>query len=96
VPAMPTPKNSILSKLDDDDDLVPDSVVGGELEISQVTLSNWTNNPARGFPPQIKKGNRGYRSRKALEAYKARRLRETVAEANRIYRPCARREKVEA
>jgi hypothetical protein len=78
---MPTPKKSI------SEDLVPDSVVGGELEISQVTLANWTNNPARGFPPQIKFGNRGYRSRKALEAYKARKLREAIAEANRIFRP---------
>jgi hypothetical protein len=69
------------------DDLVPDSVVGGEFEISQVTLRNWTHDADRGFPPQVKIGKRCYRSRKLLEAYKARLLRKTVAEAKRIFGP---------
>jgi hypothetical protein len=35
--------------------------------------------------------------RKLLEAYKARMLRKTIAEANRIFGPCvSRRDKVEA
>jgi hypothetical protein len=79
------------------DDLVLDTIVQAEFEVSHTTLYNWTHDPDSGFPPQIMIGRRAFRSRKLLEAFKARRLREAVAEANRIFGPrVSRRAKAEA
>ena len=60
------------------DSLVPDRVVGQELGTTVMSLWRRTNDPDDGFPPPIKIRGRNFRSRKALEAYKARKLREAM------------------
>jgi predicted DNA-binding transcriptional regulator AlpA len=60
------------------DPLVPDAAVAEELGTSVMTLWRRTNDPDEDFPPPIKCGNRNFRSRKALEAYKARKVREAM------------------
>jgi predicted DNA-binding transcriptional regulator AlpA len=54
------------------DYLVPDPQVKREFGITAMTLWRWTRDQALEFPPLIKINNRNYRSRNALEAFKAR------------------------
>jgi hypothetical protein len=61
------------------DTLVPDKFVAAEFNISKMGLWRWTNDPALGFPPQIKIRNRNFRSRRALEDFKARMMRQAIA-----------------
>jgi hypothetical protein len=61
------------------DDLVPDPVVQREFGVTNMTLYRWTRDPALGFPPPIKIHKRNYRSRRLLETFKQRLLREAVA-----------------
>ena len=61
------------------DDLVPDGRVCKEFHVTSMTLLRWTNNPKMGFPPAIKIGGRNYRSRKALDEFKAQKEREGLA-----------------
>jgi hypothetical protein len=60
---------------DTNDELVPDPVVWREFGISSMTGFRWTHDPELGFPPIIKIRDRNYRSRRALEAFKQRRIR---------------------
>jgi predicted DNA-binding transcriptional regulator AlpA len=60
------------------DPLVPDATVAEELGTTVMTLWRRSNDPDEGFPPPIKIGNRNFRSRRALEAYKARKVREAM------------------
>jgi hypothetical protein len=60
-------------------DLVPDTRVIREFGISSMTLHRWTHDPKLGFPPAIKIRNRNFRSRKQLEAFKQRMLRQSIA-----------------
>lgn len=53
------------------DYLVPDPQVQKEFSISAMTLWRWTQDQKLGFPPLIKIRTRNYRSRAALEAFKA-------------------------
>jgi hypothetical protein len=53
------------------DQMVPDSVVCGEFNICPMTLSRWDKDPSMGFPAVVHIRKRKYRSRKALEEYKA-------------------------
>lgn len=53
------------------DHLVPDPRVWREFGVTPMTGWRWTNDPALGFPPRIKINNRNYRSRAALDAFKA-------------------------
>ena len=73
------------------DQLVPDPKVQAELGgISAMTLWRWTNHRdyfALGFPPPIKINGRNYRSRRALEAWKARMLRQAMAERAALRMP---------
>lgn len=58
--------------LEIDDNLVPDPVVAKELNVTTMTLWRWTNDAELGFPKPIKIRERNYRSRRALEEFKAR------------------------
>ena len=62
------------------DELVPDPVVWREFHISSMTGWRWTNDPELGFPRPIKIRNRCFRSRHALEEFKSRMLRESIAQ----------------
>jgi hypothetical protein len=54
------------------DALVPDPLVRREFGISAMTLFRWSRDPALNFPPAVKVRTRNFRSRRALEAWKAR------------------------
>jgi hypothetical protein len=73
---------------DDVDTLVPDPQVQRELGgVSAMTLHRWTNNPALGFPPKLKIGDRNFRSRKQLEQFKQQLMLQAMHE--RARRPAA-------
>jgi hypothetical protein len=62
-----------------DDTLVPDPLVCREFSISKMSLWKWTRDQKLGFPPVIKIRRHNYRSRRALDAFKARLLREAIS-----------------
>jgi predicted DNA-binding transcriptional regulator AlpA len=68
------------------DGLVPDPVVMKEFGINNMTLWRWDQNPKIGFPPKVKIGLRNYRSRAALEAFKAMLIRKAVAAQDARYK----------
>jgi hypothetical protein len=69
-----------LEDLDDrPDHLVPDPVVWRELGVTSMTGYRWSRDPTLDFPPAIKIKNRNFRSRRMLEAFKARLLRQAIA-----------------
>jgi hypothetical protein len=70
---------------DEHDELVPDPVVWRELGICAMTWWRWNRDPRVGLPPPIKIRNRNYRSRRQLEEFKARMIRQ----AARAPRPAA-------
>jgi hypothetical protein len=63
----------------DYDELVPDPTVQKEFDVCAMTLWRWDNDPTLGFPPPIKIRNRKYRSRRKLEKFKERLLRDAMA-----------------
>jgi hypothetical protein len=62
-----------------DDTLVPDPLVCREFSISKMSLWKWSRDQKLGFPPVIKIRRHNYRSRRALDAFKARLLREAIS-----------------
>jgi hypothetical protein len=61
------------------DQLVPDPIVAQEFGgITLMTLYRWTNDPELGFPPPIKIRTKNFRSRRALEDFKARMISRRV------------------
>ena len=62
-----------------DDTLVPDPLVCREFSISKMSLWKWTRDQKLGFPPVIKIRRHNYRSRRALDAFKARLMREAIS-----------------
>jgi hypothetical protein len=63
------------------DQLVPDPIVAKEFGgVSLMTLYRWTNDPGLGFPPPIKIRTKNFRSRCALEEFKARLMRAAVSQ----------------
>jgi len=65
------------------DCLVPDPIVAEEFHISLMTLWRWDQSSAKrelGWPPKVQIGNRNYRHRSQLEAFKANLLRRALAE----------------
>lgn len=62
------------------DELVPDPVVWREFGVTSMTLYRWTHDPELNFPPPIKIRNRCFRSRRALEEFKERMMRNAVAQ----------------
>jgi hypothetical protein len=63
-----------------EDQLVPDPDVTREFGVCAMTLSRWSKDPKLGFPPPIKINSRNYRSRRALDAFKAGLLRKAMSE----------------
>jgi hypothetical protein len=67
----------------DVDHLVPDPLVAEEFHITPMTIWRWDRDPTKaelGWPPKIKIGDRNYRLRSALEAFKAGLFRRALAE----------------
>jgi hypothetical protein len=62
----------------DVDSLVPDTQVCKEFSVTLMCLWRWTNDEKLGFPPAIKIHSRNYRSRVALEAFKARLINDAI------------------
>src|SRR5262249_32297026 len=65
------------------DHLVPDPVIAEEFHVSLMTLWRWDRNPARikaGWPPRIKIGQRNYRHRSQIDAFKAALLQRALSE----------------
>ena len=65
--------------MDTPDRLVPDPQVWAEFGVTPMTGWRWTHNPELGFPPAVKINRRNFRSRKALEDFKQRLLRDAVS-----------------
>jgi hypothetical protein len=61
------------------DVLVPDTLVREEFSISAMTLWKWSRDQKLAFPPVVKIKTRNYRSRRALDEFKARLLREAIS-----------------
>ena len=59
-------------------DSCPIPQVWRELGICSMTGWRWDHDPELEFPPAIKIRNRNFRSRKQLEAWKARMLRRAI------------------
>ena len=68
------PKNS------DPEILVPDPTIWKEFGVCSMTLFRWSRDQALGFPPAVKINGRNFRSRRALEEFKAKLLAKTIAE----------------
>lgn len=65
------------------DELVPDPQVIRELGITAMSLWRWDRDPmliAAGWPPPIRIRSRKFRSRRALEAFKAAMFRRAIAQ----------------
>jgi hypothetical protein len=60
------------------DSLVPDPVVWRELGISAMTGWRWTRDPNLRFPAAIQIRKRNFRSRRGIEAFKQRMLRDAM------------------
>jgi predicted DNA-binding transcriptional regulator AlpA len=60
-----------MTRIPDDDPLIPDPQVQKELGISAMTLWRWDRDPKLGFPPPIRIRRRKYRRRSALNRFKA-------------------------
>jgi hypothetical protein len=67
--------NTDTPNADEPDQLIPDPIVWREFGVSSMTGHRWTNDPDLDFPPIIKIRDRNYRSRRALEQFKQRRIR---------------------
>jgi hypothetical protein len=62
----------------DYDELVPDPTVWREFGVSSMTGWRWTRDADLDFPPPIKIRNRCFRSRREIEQFKNRMMREGV------------------
>ena len=60
------------------DKLIPDPAVCAEFGVTAMTLWRWTRDTELNFPPAISIRNRNFRSRKQLEAFKARLLMKAI------------------
>jgi hypothetical protein len=65
------------------DNLIPDPVVCAEFGVTAMTLWRWTRDTELNFPPAIAIRNRNFRSRRQLEAFKARMLRKAIRQRRR-------------
>jgi hypothetical protein len=64
------------------DQLVPDPQVWREFGVTPMTGWRWSHDPALGFPPPVKINQRNFRSRKALEEFKQRLLRDAMVRSS--------------
>jgi predicted DNA-binding transcriptional regulator AlpA len=63
----------------DVDILVPDPRVSTEFGVTLMTLWRWSRDKELQFPPAVQIRGRNFRSRRALEAFKARMMRDAIA-----------------
>jgi hypothetical protein len=73
------------------DTLVPDPQVCREFGITPTTLWRWDRDPQIDFPPRVMvrargPNSRGYRSRRALDEYKEKLLREAAKQTQLLKR----------
>lgn len=66
----------------DTDEFVPDPQVWREFNVTPMTGWRWTRDPNLGFPPPIKIRSRNYRSRRAINAFRERMVREGMNRQN--------------
>src|SRR5262245_5480540 len=76
----PAPGDTAATPLSDTnpDNLIPDPVVCAEFGVTAMTLWRWTRDTELNFRPAIAIRNRNFRSRRELEAFKARMLRKAL------------------
>jgi hypothetical protein len=68
------------------DTLVSDPDVQAEFGgITPMTLHRWSTDPELGFPAKIKIGDRNYRSRAAIEAFKAALIKKALADRKALF-----------
>jgi hypothetical protein len=67
-------------KNDDIGELVPDPQVCREFGVTSMTLWRWDEDPALNFPPPIRIRKRKFRSRRALDEFKHRMMRDAIAQ----------------
>jgi hypothetical protein len=60
------------------DELVPDRQICREFGITPMTLWRWDRDPELRFAPPVRIRNRKFRSRRAIEVFKARMLRRAI------------------
>jgi predicted DNA-binding transcriptional regulator AlpA len=79
------PKSAFFEETPDQpiDALVPDPSICKEFGISLMTLWRWTHDSGLAFPPPIKIRNRCFRSRRAIEEFKHRMMRVSIAQHSR-------------
>jgi hypothetical protein len=65
------------------DQLIPDWVVKNEFRVCSMTLWRWTEDQQLGFPQPVKIRGRNYRRRRQVDTFKARMIREALAQALR-------------
>jgi hypothetical protein len=68
----------------DTDELVPDPQVCREFGVTPMTVWRWERDPQLDFPAKIKIRTRNYRSRRALNEFRERMVREGVRSASPI------------
>ncbi len=62
------------------DELVPDPVVAKQFNVSLMTIWRWSHDPDLNFPPAVQIRKRNFRSRRALEAFKAGLIRGAISQ----------------
>jgi hypothetical protein len=62
------------------DHLVPDPIVAKEFNVSLMTLWRWSRDAELGFPLRVKIRTKNFRSRRALEDFKQRLIRNSIAQ----------------
>jgi hypothetical protein len=62
----------------DTDTLIPDRIVCAEFGIVSMTLWRWDHDPDLGFPPAVYIRKRKFRSRRLLDAFKHRMMRQAI------------------
>ena len=62
------------------DQWVPDPIIASEFHTTLMGLYRWTHDAKLGFPPPIKIRNRNFRSRRAIEEFKAKLMRAAITQ----------------
>ncbi len=62
------------------DPWVPDPIIAKEFHTTLMGLYRWTHDAKLGFPPPIKIRNRNFRSRRAIEEFKAKLMRAAITQ----------------
>jgi transposase-like protein len=68
----------------DSDELIPDSKVCREFNVTSMTLWRWERDARLNFPPKVKILTRNYRSRRAVNEFRERMVREGTRNASPV------------